>query len=255
MQNQNTTQNAQPVRSHGTSVIFAPPTTDWTIVFPYVNEDKLFDRGFYSPSLTDGRVTLADISPVLREMEVIIKRKLGCENCLITFLVIFILTSTILLFSIFLDGGYFPSRWMPVGIYLVLVVLLSSSISLDIKRRKREAKLLCQKLVDVYNVRFATVGLRWYLPPSFPRWVELWKDYRGGQQPVNNNNVHQNYPLIIANNENYVSSNFHGQEQGQFFQYPPQNYQLSHMPNPNHQNNVYNPPQLYQPQYQYYQNV
>ena len=38
---------------------------------------------------------------------------------------------------------------------------------------------LCQGIIDTYKPKFDSVGLRWSLPPNFPKSIELWKDYKG----------------------------------------------------------------------------
>jgi len=63
-------------RGHGRRTIIVPPTTDMALVFPFDHENKKFDKGFYSPFLTDGRASSEQIETFLKELEETVKQKL-----------------------------------------------------------------------------------------------------------------------------------------------------------------------------------
>ena len=49
------------------------------------------------------------------------------------------------------------------------------------KRRAHEAGWKMQEIVDGHNTKLREVGLRWRVPPNFPSWIELHKDYKKHQ--------------------------------------------------------------------------
>jgi len=63
-------------RHHGRRMMIIPPTTDMALVFPFDHENKRFDKGFYSPSLTDGRASQEQIEHFLKEAEEAFTQKL-----------------------------------------------------------------------------------------------------------------------------------------------------------------------------------
>jgi hypothetical protein len=58
----------------------------------------------------------------------------------------------------------------------------------------RKVRKDVQGVVDKNSQLFASYGLRWNLPLSFPHWIELWKDYKG--QNYNQGQIQFNFGQV-----------------------------------------------------------
>jgi len=118
--------------------------------------------------------------------------------------------------------------------FLFATVFYSIILSIYSKRSYRKARKCVQRLIEKHNPEFASMGLRWNIPLSFPQWIELWKDYKGqntfeqnmGAQPqhaytlpiqtIQNKPLSQypNLPPLIqqnsTNNQNQPQPNYKG---------------------------------------------
>jgi len=56
-------------------VIIIPPTTDSALVFPFDHEAKRYDKNFYSPALTEGRLSTEQVAQFLGQVEEAYKQK------------------------------------------------------------------------------------------------------------------------------------------------------------------------------------
>jgi hypothetical protein len=160
-----------------------PPTSAYTIVFPSPAFDAKFDSSSYYPTLTDGKASTQEITQVLSDIESTIKpfnEKIKRAGYI--FLLYVILSFLPALYFFFAKGDKSVAFIVSIaafcaGAIVGLVIWICCYI------RKVDAKMLpkCQEAIDRHNQDFAQKGLRWHLPPSFPRWVELWKDYKRPQ--------------------------------------------------------------------------
>jgi uncharacterized membrane protein SpoIIM required for sporulation len=91
---------AYPINNahHGRRTIIVPPTTDMALVFPFDHENKKFDKGFYSPFLTDGRASSGQIEGFLKEAEEAFKKKLKWLHRLRAYLVFGFVTGLFFMF-------------------------------------------------------------------------------------------------------------------------------------------------------------
>jgi len=171
-------------------IVLIPPTTHYTIVFPFNNFSKSFDGGFYSPVLTDGRAHPDEVNRVLRDIET--TQKPFASKMLKAFCCYFV-TLMLLVFGFIPFMIFFVPRnptLIPVGIigFMALIITTIVIFIKSVKRTNENSRNACLAVVERANQEFSTRGLRWHLPTHFPRWIELWKDYVGqpqmGAQPI-----------------------------------------------------------------------
>ena len=221
-------------------IIAIPPTTDYTVVFPHDDLAKRFDTGFYSPALTDGRASKEEIEQVLREVEAVRKpfasKIVSAVCCYILSLFAAIGGFIFLMISV---GGGPGGDMIPFYIigYIAFLVAIIVVFALRIKSITEQMKTKCREVLDRQNQNFASRGLRWHIPVHFPRWVELWKDYRAGAiaQPIYMPPVNQQ-PYSPVPNYGAPNQNMNMGGQSQFQQ---QNYYQNYQGG---QNNMYIPP-------------
>ena len=192
------------------TAIAMPPTTSHVVVFPFKSADKKFDSSFYTPALTDGRVPFEEITQFLAEIEA--QKPTAQSNAspwrLVALLFLFILWTFRFVVQSKMDSDMIPYVFLVV---IVLVLVIIFILVVTSKRGVNEPRPKCQAIVDKYNQNLASRGLRWYLPVSFPKWVELWKDYPQNQNqgvvlpPVNQ----QPYPAV--QNYGVPNQNYQGQ--------------------------------------------
>jgi len=218
-------------------IIAIPPTTDYTIVFPHDAVGKRFDSGFYAPGLTDGRASREEIDQVLTEVENV-RRPLNGKIVSAVCCYIFGLFAAVggYVFLMVSMASEVPDMipFFVIGFIGLIIALIWIFIA-RVKNVNVEMKTKCKAVVDRHNPNFASRGLRWHVPVHFPRWIELWKDYRAGNnpQPIYMPPVNQQ---PYSPNSNYgTNQNMGGQPQFQQQNYY-QNYQ-----GPNN-NNMYIPP-------------
>jgi len=162
-----------------------PPTTHFTVVFPYNQNENTFDSGFYSPFLTDGRAHLEEINRVLKEIETVLKpftkKIVQAIICFIT--TIFLALAGFLYFMICIAA--YNNDLIVVGVISFAGTLIFSAIYIlmTFYNSNKKSRVACQAVIDRANQQaFNHRGLRWHLPVHFPKWVELWKDYYGQGQ-------------------------------------------------------------------------
>jgi len=220
-----------------TIIIAIPPTTDYTIVFPHDAVSKRFDSGFYAPGLTDGRASREEIDQVLNEVENVrrpLASKIVSALCCYIF-GLFAAIGSYVFFMVAMAGG--DPELIPFFVigFIGLIVALVWIFVVRVKNLTEQIKTKSRQVIDRHNPSFASRGLRWHVPVHFPRWIELWKDYRAGNnpQPIYMPPVHQQ-PYTPTPNYGAPNQNA-GQPQFQQNYY--QNYQ-----GPNNNNNMYIPP-------------
>lgn len=157
-----------------------PPTTDFTVIFPFDKHTGKFDRLFYYSALTDGRASQDQIDLFLREIEQILQRKSKPINIII-WLFVFLAFSVLLGLTYHHMDRYDTEREMVIKTmiaYLFVVVLCSGTIQLYRRHTKKKAKKAIEAAIRRSYLEFEAQGLRWNIPAGFPKWIELWKYYK-----------------------------------------------------------------------------
>jgi hypothetical protein len=210
---------------HKGPYVVSPPTTDYALVFNYDKSNYKFDRGFYSPALTDGRVSYEQMEAFMNELERLVRRKLRpIANLTAVFLILVFggLFGMILnCMNFFDDDDYYfdensdydfdsevDSFFGYMIAYLFFVLIGAAFLQIYSRRRHNKVRKCAQSLIDRNYAAFAPFGLRWNLPMHFPYWIELWKDYKG--QASYPQVTVQPYPYINNNantNNTYVTPN------------------------------------------------
>jgi hypothetical protein len=176
------------------TVIITPPTTDLALVFPFEKSSNKFDRNFYSPALTDGRVSVEQVDNFLRKVEQVIKRnarKVKIASFILGFILISGFCATV--FSMF--GGLDESLteeeidyddpdtvFFMLFAFLFIAVFSSLGFNAYVKHKGTKAKKRIQSIVEKTSRVLSPLGLRWNMPLHFPHWIELWKDYKAQPQ-------------------------------------------------------------------------
>ncbi len=173
-------------------IINIPLATPNTIIFP--SSGQKFDSAFYSPALTDKRLSFEEINEFLTELETVRAQtasKLPSDNFCWKFTLyfdIFLLMCGLAL--LFLKRPNFIIFLILAALYLIVHLAEYGVNKLREARNQRvrnELRTKCEVIVRRYNQNLAARGLRWCLPALFPRWVELWKDYNQNQGQENSN--------------------------------------------------------------------
>jgi len=147
--------------------------TGLTIVFPF--EGHRFLKDFYSPGLTEKRVSHKEIQQVLSKMNVEYRNYYEKIEDFISSSLLFI---GIQLFSLWYACNHFSTLFtlteiILAGIFLNLInlqVFRTKLANMDIQLRKD-----CQKIIDEQNEALEGRNVRWNLPNEFPGWIELCK--------------------------------------------------------------------------------
>jgi len=230
-------------------VVVAPASSDITLIFPFDTREKRFDRGFYSPVLTDGRLGQQELDAFMIELESLVHPSLkairsGVCCWYVCFLICVVFFSGLVGASI-AGGG--PAVFLALTVYIGFIVC---SIRM---RKNRTLKLLrklkaeANKLAARHNTQLQGRGLRWHVPAKFFFWIELWKEYKGQQPPVGNVGYvppvnYQPVPQPLNDEQNAYTQGY----------YVPNAYNTNPNPNPNpYPNHLANP----NPDYNPYNNV
>jgi len=149
--------------------ILIPPTTDDCLVFSYDRKDNKFDKSFYSPALTHGRVSYQQLESFLGEAERILKKKIApVKKALTIFSCFAILGAVSLVFLMFsmisddLDYDYdsevtitndddfdeFESLLFVIFAYMFGVIFYGIIFNLYSRKRYRKARKSIQALAD-----------------------------------------------------------------------------------------------------------
>jgi hypothetical protein len=225
--------------------IAIPPTTDLAVVFPFDKSTKKFDRSFYSPALTDGRVSSEQVESFLREAERIIKKKYNPIKIVLALFTCFVVFGLLGLFCMitddtFIDESDIDDIFLYMMGYFGAVIFYAVLMHFYIRRKQRKAKKCVKSHIRKHAQAFAAQGVRWNTPLYFPQWIELWKDYKGqgqvayGQQPAVQafNNVYPVLPQQIPQIAQYpqalqYTQNLQNNVNGQTHQAP--KYQSNNM--------------------------
>jgi len=166
-------------------------TTDSNIIFPLDESGRQYNSRLYTVVLTDGKASKQEIDKVLADIMTAGKdpsNKKGWSRASCFFLVLFIVLAILLPICALLSMIYFMnSGHILIALFFWFAFLggsvwscTSCSATLD-DRTLPDIEIIrkkCQVVVDEYNKEYVLKGLRWHLPPEFPQWVELWKDYK-----------------------------------------------------------------------------
>ena len=166
--------------------IWVPPTTDITIVFPKTG--SRFYSEYYSPDLTDHRLSREDIAQFMQKIDNIrlnpedSRRENRCTLYLLIAWLLEYVTKKLLCYLGILDEDQGQT-------YMWIAVIFSCMISCcffgHIEENQKDA---IRKMVGEENQILKNKGLRWNLPNEFPAWIELCKDYKNQNyinQPAN----------------------------------------------------------------------
>ncbi len=173
-----------------TSLFAFPPTTKQTIIFPSTDLESKFHYRFYNPKLTDGRASKQAIAQVLTDIEITIKPYSGrIKRAGYYYFLAYVILSFIALLY-FLITADEKSGVFNDALLAFFGGLGASILILFIAMRIIEKRMLrkCHEAIKKHNENFVPKGLRWHLPPDFPRWIELWKDYIKPRESVNQAN-------------------------------------------------------------------
>ena len=158
-----------------------PPTTETVIVFPLDTSTQVYDSTFYHPTLTHGRSTKEEIQMVLVDIQTSRKHLVkSIERCAYVYCLCLIIAAI----AFFVMA--FDSKWalLDLGICILFFFLLSVVTVATCNNNKKQQKKAAEDVLINYKPEFARRGLNWVVPNGFPRWIELHKDYLGGNQPV-----------------------------------------------------------------------
>jgi len=232
----------KPTKMARQIIIAIPPTTAYTVVFPFDAIGKRFDSGFYSPGVTDGRATIEEINHVLADIENT-RRPIASKimSAICCYIISLLAVVGCYVFGMVSIAGTSPESipFLVIGFIVAVIAVIWVFIA-RVRKVNEELKTKCQEVANRHNQNFSSRGLRWHIPVHFPRWVELWKDYVNqgqgqnfpGQQPVYMPPVQQQ---PYANYGGPQQQNMGGQPQFQ------QNYYQNYQGQPNN-NNMYIPP-------------
>jgi len=174
--------------------LVTPPTTDMSLVFTYDQRKNKFDRNFYSPALTDGKISYEHMELFLRDAEEILRKKIGKVKTLFKLFTLWVIvglfTMMFLAFDFlgtididsdevdtYEDDGL-DAAFMTIVGYTFFVVFVALLLCKFHRRSQNKARKAIQGLIDKKYPMFAAQGLRWSMPGHFPHWIELWKDYK-----------------------------------------------------------------------------
>mgnify|MGYP003578384969 CR=1 FL=1 len=131
---------------------------------------------FYSPNLTDGRATFMEINQVLTAVNAIrqadtkrIRRRIGI-----------ILAYELICILLYCLHRSKNSEFLLQYVFIYVIFGLSGVAAFAFFQIKNE-RVLKQTVANLFQTEchfFASKGLRWNIPDSFPRWLELHKNYR-----------------------------------------------------------------------------
>jgi len=225
-------------RNRGGYVV-TPPTTDFCLVFPYDRKSNTFDKSFYSPALTHGKVSFQQLDSFIGEAERILKKKIDPVKKVWSLFgwfallgVVFIACLMFTMMSDDLDDDYnsdsmaaniddsdeVDSLFIVLMGYMFGIIFYALICGIYSCKKHRKARKAIQTLVDRNSQMFAAQGLRWNVPKYFPRWIELWKDYRGQQAQCMCGQMLQPYDNFTTLNQGQIIQN-------QYQQYPQQDNQ------------------------------
>jgi len=166
---------------------FAPPTSDFRLVFRYNYKIKSFDFTKYSASSTDGKLSRAELQSFLEKLNSIVNTNMPKDvssiACLCVFLLAVIMVAIVIPIIAVNADGFNTGAAFGVSLGILFVVFMIVAYSIFRKNRKNHAKISAmkseaQRLIADTRLDFKPRGLRWSIPPEFPLWVELWKDYK-----------------------------------------------------------------------------
>lgn len=162
-------------RSHVSESV--PPSDDLRIVFPYDKRHIRFNRRFYTPDMTDEKIEYRQLSTILKSFESIVHSSKVIENTVTyVFLILALLGFG---FILYYDITQHSSMMVSLTIGYFAVFFIGSCIVYSfVYYKQKEAREKIQQVIMINDAIFEAQGLRWNLPPAFPKWIELWKDYK-----------------------------------------------------------------------------
>ena len=183
-------------------IISIPSATANTVIFQFDKASKKFDSSFYSPALTDGKISLEEINQALKQVETAgasVAFKIRVSFCWFILLILIIISLFVYTLNFALNGKSrlisFAVFGYPVAVFVALILYI-----LQLKRFSDELKYKCKLVVERLNPSFSCRGLRWHIPADFPQWIELWKDYQIFGKQSQSQSEQDNYPEHLESN-------------------------------------------------------
>lgn len=159
-----------------------PNHTDSTLYFPYMFKDDEFNRNLYTPSLTDDKASTEEVNEILGEVESEMRRYFDSSNNVFCYSMgaFAAIAGTMTFFTRkykLKENPKIAKRMYFVELGVIALCLVPY-LKYDYDSTQ-EAKRTTIEIFNKYNPVWSEKGLRWHVPErSFPRWVELCKDYK-----------------------------------------------------------------------------
>lgn len=171
--------------------VIVPPSTASVLVFPFHSAAKKFDTTFYTPAMTNNRLSLDDINRFIHKLEAARKPITQKQNGLIWWfsLVVFLSMGTIIAFD--LKIGIQRPNLIPLFTVGVVCLCLGIGVLLIMSAKSlgKKAKSRCQHIIDQHYHEYQSKGLSWYIPEHYPRWIELHKEYNKDSIKIQTNYI------------------------------------------------------------------
>jgi len=211
--------------------LVTPPTTDMSLVFTYDQRKNKFDRNFYSPALTDGKISYEHMELFLRDAEEILRKKIGKVKTLFKLFALWMIVGLFTMMFLAVDsldtidmdidssddgfeGDGVDAAFMTIIGYMFFVVFVGLLLCKFHRRSQNKARKAIQSLIDKKYPMFGAQGLRWSMPAHFPHWIELWKDYKApAQAPYIQQGYQAFAPYALAMPTQIVPQQFMAQPQ------------------------------------------
>ena len=167
-----------PRRGHYRKNVPTPKTSEFTVIFP--KNSNGFDTKEYNPTQNDNRISIEEINKVLNE--VLIAREPWNKKfwralwCYLIFIVLAI--GGFVALCIFVLTKVFALLIAGIMIFIVLMLATLVCAIIFLAHYENQEIDASKKVIDKYNPSIANKGLRWNLPAHFPKWIELWNDFR-----------------------------------------------------------------------------
>lgn len=212
-------------RYRNRGVLPPPPSTDTTIVFPFLEDGANFDISLYAPIMSQFKVPKEEVEAFFQRLKEAANgykhlakpgRKICCFLFVFfVFVIGFVYSVVLMATSSTNNNNYHPSRFQAglFGMFFFLVFYIVGLICFVVREQKTIKRLRdkMEVVVNQANAYYNTVGLRWRLPPNHFRWIELWLDYRIAQ--YGGFGMGQNINTNI--NPGYQPPNYYPQQQQQ----------------------------------------
>jgi len=155
-----------------------PHTNAQRVIIPMGKNDGEFDASSYTPNQTGERVQIHEITPILNEIETVCKKYLKEINNIIHigFFILVACVGSIAALWVATDSSV-ASLFTISFIILCGIVFYGLYALKSIKKFVQDNREETETVLMKYKSSFESKGLRWQLPPEYPKWIELWNDW------------------------------------------------------------------------------